>query len=112
MEFEKIINGIIKYINKEIIPNMNSWQEVLARLALARLTNNSEVIKKSIISNPIIKTFAIVDENEHFDIDGLINDAKTIVREKGVFEIDVPLFGKFKFTENDISLLHSHIRGV
>ena len=46
------------------------------------------------------------------DVDGLMEDLKTIIKDKGVVEIDIPLFGTFKFNENDINTLNSYIRSV
>lgn len=42
MKFEHVINGILKYIDKEIYPGMNDLQEISARLVISRLVNNSE----------------------------------------------------------------------
>jgi hypothetical protein len=111
MEFNKVINGIVKYINKEMMCNLNSWQEILARVSMSRVLGNSASIKTWLIENPFIKTFAIINDEGNVDVDGLIEDLKTIVREKGSIEIDIPLFGKFKFNENDINILNSYIRG-
>ena len=111
MEFEKVLNGIIRFLNKEIIDQMNSWQEVIARVGIARLINNAEEIKKMLTQNPILKTFAIADENANIDVDGLVNDLKTAIRDKGSIELSLPLLGKFKFVESDVDLLHSYIKG-
>ena len=47
-EFEKVINGIAKYINNEIYPGMNQLQEFAARVAVslisARITVFSFVV--------------------------------------------------------------------
>lgn len=111
MEFEKVLNGIIRFLNKEIIDQMNSWQEVIARVGMARIINNGAGIKKMLVENPFLKTFAIADENANIDVDGLMNDIKTAIREKGYIEFNLPLFGNFKFTESDIDRLYSYIRG-
>jgi hypothetical protein len=111
MEFEIVLNGIIKFLNKEILSQMNSWQEIMARVAMARAINNAEEIKKMLTRNPFLKTFAIADENAIIDVEGLVNDIKTAIRDKECIEFDLPLFGKFKFVESDIDLLYSYIRG-
>lgn len=111
MEFNKVINGLAKYINKEIMPNMNSWQEAVARVAMARFMNNQDNVRVILTENPIIKTFAIFDENGDMDVEGLMCDIKSVVREKGFIEFDLPMFGYFKFEESDLDLLLSYIRG-
>lgn len=112
MEFNRVLNGIVKYINKEMICNLNSWQELLARVSMSRVLANSSAIKTWLVENPLIKTFAVIDENGNVDVDGLMEDIKTVMKEKGFIEIDIPIFGCFKFNENDINTLNSYIRGI
>ena len=112
MEFNKIINGLAKYLGKEVFTNMNSWQSLLSRVAVARLLNNSENIHKMLTENAFIKTFGVFDSEGNVDLDGLITDIKSAIREKGFIEFDLPLFGHFKFNEADVDKLNSYIRSV
>ena len=82
MEFEKVLNGIIKYLNNEIYSGMNDWQEVLARIAVSRVLGNKEKLKTTLLNNAYVKTFAIMDENGIVDVEGLMNDIKTQISQK------------------------------
>jgi hypothetical protein len=112
MEFNKVLNGIAKYLSKEVLSNMNSWQSALSRVAVARIINNSGNIHKMLTENAFIKTFGVFDDSGNVDIDGLISDLKTAIREKGYIEFELPLFGTFKFVESDVDKMHSYIRSV
>lgn len=112
MDFNAVLNGVVKFVDREIIGNMNAWQELIARVAIARVVNNSEAIKKMLSDNAFARTFAISDEKGDIDVDGLVCDLKRAISQKGFVEIDVPLFGKFKFVEKDVDTLYSYIRGV
>lgn len=105
MEFNKVINGIIKYIDREIIPSMNEWQEVVARIAMSRFVNNSNVLKDGLTNNSFVRTFAIIDDNGNVDVNGLANDLKEQIRKKGKIEFTLPIFGTFRFVEADIEKL-------
>lgn len=105
MEYNKVINGIVKYIDREIVPNMNEWQEVVARIAMSRFVNNSNVLKDSLTHNSFVRTFAIIDETGNVDVEGLANDLKEQIRKKGKIEFTLPIFGTFKFVESDIDKL-------
>ena len=111
MNFDRVVNGIMKYMDREIFANMNDWQEMLARIAVARLLGNTEQLKVSIMSNPFVRTFAIIDENGNVDVDGLHRDIRERVRAKGKLEFTIPMFGTFRFTEADIDRLYSTIKG-
>ena len=109
MNFEKVIRGIIKYINAEMYHNMTEWQEFVARLAVARMTSNPQVLKKSLMDNALIKTFAIFDEEENVDIEGLLRDLKHVIESKGKVSFEIAELGKFTFVPDDVDKLHRYI---
>ena len=110
MNIERVISGIIKYMDREILSTMNDWQEFLARLAMARLLNNKN-IGDMIINNAYAKTFAIIDENGNVDVDGLHGDFKSLIQSKGKLEVTLPMFGTYTFNESDVDKLFNCIRG-
>ena len=109
MHFDRVISGLIKYLDQEIYIGMNDWQEMLARIAVSRVIGNKDTLRTSLMNNPFVKTFAIIDENANVDVDGLIRDLKTQIEQKGKIEIAIPMFGKFTFTSEDIDKLHRTI---
>ena len=111
MKFERVINGILKYIDNEIYPGMNDLQEISARLVISRLVNNSEKLKEFLTTNGFIRTFAIIDESGEVDVDGLFQDLIEQVDKKGKIEFSIPMFGKFKFTTKDFESLYATIKG-
>lgn len=110
MKFDRVLNGIAKYMDREIYSGMNDWQEVAARMVVARVLNNPN-LETTLMNNPYIKTFAIADENGNIDIDSLYRDLRTVVQNKGKVEVNLPLFGKFTFTEGDVDCLYNCIMG-
>jgi hypothetical protein len=112
MDFNTVLNGVVKYVDKEIIPNMNAWQELIARVGVARIINNAEAIKSMLTNNAFAKTFSIADQNGNIDVDGIVADIKKVMSEKGCIEVDVPMFGHFKFVDRDVDKLYSYIRGI
>ena len=111
MEFEKVINGIIRYLNAEIYAGMNDWQEMIARIAVARFLKNTPALKESLMHNPFIKTFAIMDDDGMVDVSGLLNDIKSQIEEKEKLTLSIPLLGKFTFTTSDVEKLKNCIYG-
>lgn len=109
MSFEKVLNGILRYMNEEIYRGMNDWQEVFARIAVSRLIGNSDSLKNSLINNGYIKTFAIMDEEGNVDVDGIARDLRDQIDRKGKLVLSLPMFGTFTFTASDVDKLHSMI---
>ena len=110
MNIERVMNGIARYMDREIYSNMNDWQEVVARLAVSRLLGNRN-LENTLMNNAYIRTFAIVDSDGNVDVDGLYRDLKTLVQQKGKIEISLPIFGKYTFHETDVDNLYNCIMG-
>lgn len=109
MKLDRVMNGVARYLDKEVYAGMNDWQEILARIAVSRVLDNKNI--ENLINNPYIKTFAIADAEGNIDVDGLYRDLKRLIQAKGKVEITLPMFGKFTFTESDVDCLYSCIVG-
>lgn len=109
MKLDRVLNGVARYLDKEIYVGMNDWQEILARIAVSRVLDNKNI--ENLMNNPYLKTFAIADTEGNIDVDGLYRDLKRLIQAKGKVEITLPMFGKFTFTESDVDCLYSCIVG-
>lgn len=109
MDFEKVIRGILKYLDREIYGNMVDWQEMVARIAVSRIIGDEPKLKQSLMNNSFIRTFSIMDENGRVDVDGLMRDLKRQIEAKGKLEFSIPMLGKFSFVTNDVDTLHRYI---
>lgn len=109
MKLDRVLNGVARYLDKEIYAGMNDWQEILARMAVSRILDDKNI--ESLMNNPYMKTFAISDAEGNIDVDGLYRDLKRLVQAKGKVEITLPMFGKFTFAESDVDCLYSCIVG-
>ena len=111
MEFEKVINGIVKYINNRILPTMNDWQSIGARVILARTLRSSHELKEALMSNFYIKTFGFMTEDGNLDMDGIVADLKGIVKEQGALTVNIPLYGTLKLNEADLDEIRNSMEG-
>ena len=109
MEFDRVFNGLIKYINKEVFPGFNDVQDVVGRIALRRVVERKHAIKDALTGNGLLKTFAIIDDQGNVDVDGLMEDIKAEIRERQKIQIKIPMFGTFTFVESDIDVLKRYI---
>jgi hypothetical protein len=113
MKFEKVIDGILRYLDSDIFEHMNDWQEMLARIAVSRMAKSSGQLKEFIINNPFLATFQIVDSEGNVDVDELLSDVREQIARKEKLVLSFPVFGKFTFTAADVDRLHEVInKGV
>lgn len=110
--FEKVIDGISKYIDREIYAGMNDFQELVARIFVGRVIDNEEGVKKALIDNGFIRTFAIMDKDGMVDIDTLAKDVKREIERKGKLVVSIPMFGKMTFTPEDVDVILNYIKGA
>jgi hypothetical protein len=111
VEFEKVIDGINRYIDREIYGNLNDLQEMLARLAVGRINQNSDGIKKYLMTNGFCKTLCLVDSEGMVDVDDILQDIRAEIDRKGSIQVEIPFIGKLTFRANDIDVLRSEIIG-
>lgn len=109
IDFETVLNGFVKYLDHEVYSGMNDWQKVIARIAVSRLIGNRDTLRNSLIKNPYLRTFAVIDDEGMVDVGGLARDLKGQIAEVGKIEITLPLLGTFKFNESDVDKLHRMI---
>ena len=109
MEFEKVIRGALKYLDRELYPNMVDWQEMLTRIAISRIIGDEGKLKTSLMNNSFVKTFSIIDTDGRVDVDGLMRDIKRQIEAKGKLEFSIPMLGKFSFVTSDVDTIHRYI---
>lgn len=109
MRFEKVVDGIARYVDAEIYSSMNDWQEIMARMAIGRILGNKEALKQKIMENPLLMSFVMLDAEGEMDVDKFLSDLKSVIAQKGGLRLSIPLFGNLKFVETDVDHLRKYI---
>lgn len=110
-EFEKVIDGLSKYIDEEIYSGMNDIQEFAARVLVGRFISNEEAVKDMLINNGFIRTFGIIDSEGMVDLDTLARDIKRELANKEKLTLSIPMFGRMTFKPSDVDNLYRTITG-
>lgn len=111
VEFNRVIDGLIRYLNNNLFAKMNDWQEVLARIAVGRIIGNPEALKQSLMANGIVRTFAVMDSEGNVDLENLARDLKREIERKGKISVEVPMLGKMSFVASDVDEIYREITG-
>lgn len=111
VRFESVVDGINKYIDKEIFRNLNGMQEFVARLVVGRINQNAESVKELLMNNGFMRTLCIIDSDGMVDIDQLLQDVKREIDRQGCIHVNVPMIGKLTFRASDVDALRNEIGG-
>lgn len=109
VKFETVIDGINRYIDKEIYSGLNDAQEFLARLVVGRVNQNAEGIKQFLMTNGVMRTMGIVDSDGMVDLEQLLGDVKREIERKESLKISVPMLGTLTFKATDVDVLYDMI---
>ena len=109
VKFETVVDGINRYIDREIYKNLNGLQELVARLVVGRVNGNAESIKNVLMNNGIAKTLCIIDSDGMVDVDLLLTDIRREIERQGSLQVDIPMIGKLTFHADDVDVLHNEI---
>lgn len=118
IEKQKIIDGIIRYIEKDVMPEISSDRgfQVVISIGVSAVKTNSKLLDK-LFENDIFKSLSNYDdENKTYDIDLLYNIAKDSISKCGYFPVKIPAISfispnekELKFSAADIDRLKSYI---
>lgn len=111
VEFNRVIDGLSRYLNKNFYSNLNDWQEIIARLTVGRIIGNPEALKQSLQANPFVRTFAVMDSEGNVDLEPIMRDLKKEIERKGKITFEIPMFGKISFVASDIDEIYREITG-
>ena len=110
MTFEKVLDGAVRFINENVIPGMNDWQEIAARIAIGRLYENQQSVLTFLQNNGIVRAFGVIDSEGDVDIDRLCTDLKREIQKKKKIQGAIPGFGKMSFDASDVDKLYNYIK--
>jgi hypothetical protein len=111
VSFETVVDGVNRYLDKEIYSGLNDVQEFMARLVVGRINQNMEAIKQNLLSNGFIKTLGFVDHDGMVDVDLVLHDVQREIERQGNLQIYIPMIGKITFKSEDVDVLRREITG-
>ena len=109
MEFERLLSGLVRYINGVIMPTMNDVQKMVVRLFLSRILRSGKEIKTALSNNSFIKTFGFMSEDGRVDAEGLLEDLKRVFAENPTLEVQIPMYGVMRFNAEDVDVIRRYV---
>ena len=109
-ELNQVVNGITRYLDNEIIPNVVGWQKWVVGAGLGVGLSKSTNVFNAYKDHPMVKSLELVDSNDLIDID-LLHKEFSKQAEKGAITFDMPFVGPLTLNRDDVDKLYTYIKG-
>lgn len=110
IHYTKVINGLLKYIDSDILAQMNgslgAWG---AAIIIGLIAKRVEQVYHTLADNPLIKALGVVD-GEMIDIESIYAEALK-ASQKGSATVSLPAIGPITFKTTDVESAYRHIIG-
>lgn len=108
--YTKVIDGIAKYVDEEIVKKLIGYQKWIVGAGAGIMLNKSTNIFNNLKNNPLIKSMELINENDEIDIETIYQEIKKQAQKSAV-TVDIPLAGTFTLNEQDVDKLYGLIKG-
>lgn len=103
MKIEKVIDGLIKYIDKHVLPQMTALQEVGYLTISEAIRNDVGAIEQLIANNIFAKMLFSADRNGEINLERLVSGLRKVIAKKGSVTFNIPMYGNFTLNDSDIT---------
>ena len=103
MKIEKVIDGLIKYIDKHVLPQMTALQEVGYLTVSEAIRNDVSAIEQLISNNIFAKMLFSADRNGEVSLERLVSGLRKVIAKKGSVTFNIPMYGNFTLNDSDIT---------
>jgi hypothetical protein len=103
MKIEKVIDGIVKYIDRNILPEMNSLQEAGYLILVESVKADTNLLKQYFANNVFARMLLSVDKDGEVNVERLVSGLKKVIAKKGDLKFSIPMYGNFTLTSEDIT---------
>lgn len=106
---QKVQNGLVKFIDTEMINHMEGWQKIGFGAASALVIKNLPNTLEQYANHPAIAMLGIIDTDKNVDIDALHDAVMDYFSSEGEY-VNIPMIGRMKITKQDVETLYQYIK--
>ena len=100
-DYNKVINGIAKYIDTEIVDKILGWKKWVVGSGLGKALSNSTNVFNQIKNNEFVKMLNIIDKDNKIDVDKIYKELKKQAKKSSI-TFEVPMVGSITLNDQDI----------
>lgn len=108
-DYNKVINGIAKYIDTEIVDKILGWKKWVVGSGLGLALSNSTNVFNQLKNNEFVKMLNIIDKDNKIDVDKIYKELKKQAKKSSI-TFEVPMVGSITLNDQDIEKLYELIK--
>jgi hypothetical protein len=108
--YSKVINGMKRYINEEIISKMAGFPKIATEVVTNIAFEKSNDVFVELKNNTWVKMLKIVNEKDEVDVEILYRELKKQAQ-KAPLVLDIKMIGTLTLNEQDVDKLFNMIMG-
>jgi hypothetical protein len=108
-EYNKVINGIAKYIDYEIVEKISGWKKWVVGSGVGIALSNTAGVFNQLKNNDFVKMLNIIDKDDRINVDKIYKELKKQAKKSSV-TFDVPMIGPITLNEQDVDKIYEFIK--
>lgn len=108
-EYSKVINGIAKYIDTEIVEKIVGWRKWIVGGGIGIALSNMTDVFNQVKNNEFVKILNIVDKDDKINVEKIYKEMKKQAK-KSAITFDAPVIGAITLNEQDVDKIYEMIK--
>lgn len=108
-EYSKVISGIVKYIDTEIVEKIMGWRKWIVGGGIGIALSNMTDVFNQVKNNEFVKMLNIVDKDDKINVEKIYKEMKKQAK-KSAITFDAPIIGAITLNEQDVDKIYEMIK--
>lgn len=108
-EYSKVLNGVAKYIDTEIVDKITGWKKWVIGSGVGIALSNTTDVFNQIKNNDFVKMLNVIDKDDKINVEKIYKEMKKQAK-KGAITFDVPMIGALTLNEQDVDKMYDFIK--
>ena len=109
INYETFINGVVKFIDNEITPQMTGFKKLAFGVGSGIMLKKGDNMFNMIKDNKFIHALGILDNQNNIDIDMLKQEIESKMGDEK-YSIEVPMIGTITLNRGDLEKLYRYMK--
>lgn len=109
INYETFINGIVKFIDNEITPQMTGFKKLAFGVGSSIVLKKGDNVFNLVKDNQLIHALGILDDQNNIDIDMLKQEIASKMGDEK-YSIEIPMIGTITLNKGDLEKLYRYMK--